>query len=415
MTAPPSLYDWNAAAPGAVPPPGVAVNDETLRDGLQSPSAVDPSTDTKLRLLHLMVDLGIDAVTAGFPATGQRMGAQCRILAREVAEQRLPIAVNCVARCLPEDIAPIARLQQDAGIRLEVGAFIGTSAPRLIAEGWTPDFLRARVDEAVRFAVREGLGVMFVAEDATRTEPEILRLVYTTALEAGATRLVLTDTTGHATPAGAAALVRWVREQVVRDAAVGLDWHGHRDRGLALPNALAAAAAGADRVHATALGVGERCGNTEMELLLVNLRLFGRARGDLTKLPLYCRTVSQGMGVRVPATYPVVGRDAFRTATGIHASAILKARAMGAPELAELVYASLPASMFGLEQTIELSPMSGMANVRYWLTTHGYDPADEAVASALLDAAKRADRILTDEECERAVLGVRPLPADVRH
>lgn len=405
MTLPAGLHDWNTAS-GVPALPHVQVNDETLRDGLQSPSAIDPPGDAKVRLLHLMVELGIDAATIGFPATGPRMLAQCRLLAMEAARQKLPIALNCVARTLEQDIAPIAALQQECGVRLEVGTFIGSSPARQAAEGWTLELMQRRVDAAVGFAVREGLDVMFVTEDSTRTPPATLQALYGTAIARGARRIVVTDTTGHALPDGTATLVRWARETLIGSTGVQLDWHGHRDRGLAIANCLAAIAAGADRVHGTALGVGERCGNAEMDQLLVNLRLMGRTAGDFTRLPEYCRLVSHTIGVRIPSNYPVIGTDAFRTATGIHASAILKALARGDQALADLVYSSVPASLFGLKQRVDVSPMSGLSNVRHWLAAHGHDPADETLQHALLTAAKRADRVLNNEECEFALRSV---------
>jgi len=405
MTAPVGSHDWNAVAgPPALPP--VEVNDETLRDGLQSPSAIDPPMDAKVRLLHLMVDLGIDAVTLGFPAIGPRMLTQCRTLAQEVARQKLPIRLNCVARTLEADIVPIARLQQECGVPIEVGTFIGASPARQAAEGWTLDAMLRRAEAAVCVAVREGLEVMFVTEDSMRTPPATLEALYALAIRHGARRIVVTDTAGHALPAGAGALVRWTRDTVIRDSGVKLDWHGHRDRGLAVANALAATAAGADRVHGTALGVGERCGNAEMDQLLVNLRLLGRTAGDFTRLPEYCKLVSHTIGVRIPANYPVVGIDAFRTGTGIHASAILKAMARGDQVLADQLYSAVPAAMFGLRQRVNVSPMSGLSNVRHWLATHGHDGDDPDLQHALLTAAKRADRALNDEECEFALRAI---------
>jgi len=398
------IHDWNGER-AALTERRIELNDETLRDGLQSPSVTDPPPDTKLRLLHLMADLGIAAVTVGFPAAGPRMLAQARLLAREIARARLPLAANASARTVEADIAPIATLAQETGVPLEAAVFIGASAIRRESQAWTlTDMLRLSED-AVRFAVREGLSVMFVLEDASRTDPETLRALYGHAIGCGARRLCLADTTGHATPAGVERLARFVRDEVIAPSGerVRLDWHGHRDRGLAVANCLAAIAAGADRVHGTALGAGERAGNAEMELLLANFHLMGIPHGDLTRLPEYCRLVSQALGLTIPTNQPVVGSDAFRTASGIHAAAILRAEERGDTELAELTYSSLPASVFGLAQQFALSPMSGHASVRHWLREHGHAPTDEPLVEALLAAAKQADRALSDGEAERVV------------
>jgi 2-isopropylmalate synthase len=240
---------------------------------------------------------------------------------------------------------------------------------------------------------------MYVTEDTTRAQPETLKALYGAAIDCGATRICLADTVGQATPDGVRALVQFVRRDIVRGRAVALDWHGHRDRGMGLINCLAAIAAGADRVHATALGVGERVGNAEMDLLLVNLNLLGAHRRDLTRLPEYCGLVAEAFGLPIPANYPVLGADAFRTGTGVHAAAIIKAKRKGDDWLANRVYSSVPAEEFGLSQKIEISPLSGLSNVKHWLATHGYDAADAAACKVLLDAAKRTDHVLTEDEC----------------
>jgi isopropylmalate/homocitrate/citramalate synthase len=400
------VFDWNGERGGARI--RVALNDETLRDGLQSPSAVEPADERKLRLVHLMAELGISAATIGFPAAGPRMLAQCRLLAREVASARLPLSLNCAARTVESDLEPIADLAQASGLPIEAAAFIGTSALRQTAEGWSLERMVSAVDRAVAFARRAGLPVMFVAEDASRAHPDTLAALCLSAIRSGAGRICLADTTGHATPAGVARLIRFVRDRVIRPSGtdIGLDWHGHRDRGLAVANCLAAITAGADRIHATALGVGERAGNAEMELLLANLYLLGVSPGNLERLPEYCRTAADALGIEVPARHPVVGADAFRTGTGIHAAALLKAQLAGDHVLADLLYSSLPAAAFGLSQRIAVSPVSGRANVRHWLAAHGYDPEDAVLSDALLAAAKQSDRALSDAACAAAVAEV---------
>jgi isopropylmalate/homocitrate/citramalate synthase len=387
----PQAFDWSQAR--------VELNDETLRDGLQSPSIHDPSLDVKRRLLHLMADLGIASADIGLPGAGPRAMEQVRALAREIRDQRLPLVPNCAARTVVADIEPIARIADEVGIRLEVATFIGSSPIRQYAEDWTLDHMLAATAEAVSYGVGHGLPVMYVTEDTTRARPETLAALYGAAIDHGATRICLADTVGHATPDGVKALVRFVKEEVVKGKAVAVDWHGHRDRGMALSNCLAAIEAGVDRVHATALGIGERVGNAEMDLLLVNLNLLGAHRRDLSRLSDYCHLVAEAVGLPIPATYPVLGADAFRTATGVHAAAIIKAKRKGDDWLANRVYSSVPAEEFGLTQRIEISALSGVSNVKYWLAAHGYDPTDEAACRRLLDAAKRADHVLTDAEC----------------
>jgi 2-isopropylmalate synthase len=319
-------------------------------------------------------------------------------LAREIAGRRLPIAPNCAARTVEADILPIVEISQQAGIPIEAACFIGSSPIRQYAEGWTLDRMLGLTERAVALAAREGLPVMFVTEDTTRAAPEDLRRLYTTAVEAGARRVCIADTVGHATPNGARQVTRFIREVVdATGEEVAVDWHGHRDRGLGVINALAAAEAGADRLHGTALGVGERVGNAEMDLLLVNFHLLGWRSHDLSRLPQYCRLVADATGVPFPDNYPVVGIDAFRTGTGVHAAAIVKARAKGQDWLADRIYSGVPASLVGRRQLVEVGPMSGESNVVFWLADRGIEPSRELVA-AIFQRAKGAASVLSEEE-----------------
>jgi 2-isopropylmalate synthase len=401
------IYDWNQVGQDAAPPlKPVELDDETLRDGLQSPSVISPPIEKKLEILHLMEALGIHSVNIGLPGAGPHVQKQVLRLAQEIARHRMKIRPNCAARTLKADIEPIVRISNEAGIPIEAATFIGSSPIRQYAEDWELDRLLAYTEQAVRFTVENGLPNMYVTEDTTRARPETLRKLYTRAIECGATRVVVTDTVGHATPSGARALVTFIRE-VVQAAGSGagvvkVDWHGHSDRGLSVPNSLAAIEAGCDRVHACALGIGERCGNTPMDILLVNLKLAGRIGNDLRLLADYCRVVSDAVGVPIPANYPVVGEDAFRTGTGVHAAAVVKALKRQDLWLADRVYSGVPAGEFGLSQKIEVGPMSGISNVQYWLTSHGI-PSDDALVRAIFEKAKASNRILEDEEIEAVV------------
>ena len=394
------VYDWNRAGEPVLKPARgrVELNDETLRDGLQSPSVRTPSIEQKLAILHEMVALGIDALDLGLPGAGPHVVKDVLALAKEIADRRLPIAPNCAARTVEADIRPIVDISQQAGIAIEAACFIGSSPIRQYAEGWTLDRMLELSEKAISFAVKQGLPCMFVTEDTTRANPEDLRRLYTAAVEAGARRVCIADTVGHATPDGAAALTRFIREVV--DATgedVKVDWHGHRDRGLGEINALASASAGADRLHATALGVGERVGNAPMDLLLVNFVLLGWREYDLRRLPEYCRLVAESTGVPFPDNWPVVGLDAFRTGTGVHAAAILKARAKGDDWLADRIYSGVPASLVGRRQLVEIGPMSGESNVVFWLQAHGVEPRPELVA-AIFQRAKAASTVLGEPE-----------------
>jgi 2-isopropylmalate synthase len=395
----PLVHDWNIVERLDPPRGPILLDDETLRDGLQSPSVRTPTIDEKLRILHLIADLGIECADIGLPGAGAHVVRDVERLVREIVAAKLPIRPNCAARTVIADIKPIAEIAQRTGLQLEVAAFIGSSPLRQYAEGWTLDFLERSTDEALSFAIREGLTVFFVTEDTLRADPASLRLLYTTAVRAGASRICVADTVGHATPVGARAVVRFVRQLLDELGAggVGVDWHGHDDRGLAVINSIAACEAGATRIHGTGLGVGERAGNAPMDLLLVNLALLGYRPADLTKLPAYCEAVSVATGVPIPAKYPVVGRDAFRTATGVHAAAIAKTARKGDRAAADAVYSGVPASLVGREQEIEVGPLSGKWNVIFWLEKHGLQ-ASEEVVDRILARGKESTTTLTAAE-----------------
>ena len=402
----PLTYDWNAVNARS-PVRGVMLDDETLRDGLQSPSVCAPSIDQKIEILHLIEALGIETADIGLPGAGPHVVRDVERLAREIADCRMKVRANCAARTVINDIRPIVEIAQRTGVPIEVGAFIGSSPIRRFAEDWTVEYLERCTEEAVGFAVREGLAVMYVTEDTTRADPDTLRRLYTTAIRAGASRLCIADTVGHATPAGAAAVVGWVsgltRELGVE---IGIDWHGHRDRDFAVANCLAAVEAGATRLHGSALGIGERVGNTPMDLLLVNLVLMGYIDRDLTPLPAYCDAVSKYCDVAIPANYPVVGRDAFRTATGVHAAAVVKAFRKGDPELMDRVYSGVPARMVGREQQVDVGPMSGRSNVVFWLERRGIQPAENLV-DRIFARAKASARVLTEAEILQVIADFR--------
>ena len=398
------VYDWNTIDPALVPPKRhIGFDDETLRDGLQSPSVCEPPVEKKIELLHLMDALGIDTVDIGLPGAGGTHAAGVELMAREIAEKKLRIRPNCAARTHRNDIVPTVEISQRAGIPIEACTFIGSSAIRFFAEDWTLDKLLKLTEEAVTFAVGEGVPVMYVTEDTTRANPETVRALYTTAIRCGAKAVCVCDTVGHSTPDGARAVVKFVKNIIdEQGGGIRLDWHGHQDRGLGVINSIAAIQGGADQVHGSALGMGERVGNTPMDQLLVNLKLMGWIKNDLSRLGEYCSLASAACQWPIPHNYPVFGRDAFRTATGVHAAAVIKSYRKGDRALADLVYSGVPAAEFGLEQVVEIGPMSGKSNVIYWLEKRGIQANDDRV-TRIYEHAKQASAVLPEEEIMRLV------------
>jgi 2-isopropylmalate synthase len=397
------IYDWNRIHPASLRPMGhVLLNDETLRDGLQSPSVRDPSIQEKIVILHLMETLGINSLDLGLPGAGPRAVEHVEALANEIVDHKMKIRANCAARTHQNDIRPIAEIVQRTGLKIEAATFIGSSPIRRFTENWSDDFLLQTTESAVKYAVSLGLDVMYVTEDTTRCDPAMIKRLYSAAINCGARAIVVCDTAGHATPMGTFALVQFVIKEVVKPSGenIRVDWHGHCDRGLAIANSMAALVAGAECVHATALGIGERVGNTQIDQMLLNLKLMGIppwADQDVTKLKEYCVAVSRATGVPIPANYPVVGEDAFRTATGVHAAAVIKAYKKNDIELANTVYSGVPSHVFGLEQVIDIGPMSGKSNVLFWLDRRGI-PASDDVVDRIYRRAKASDHTLSESE-----------------
>lgn len=393
------VFDWNELdRTGPLVARKFELFDESLRDGIQSPSAIDPPLGKKLEILHLMDELGIDAADLGLPGSGERAFADVLALVQEIAQERLNIRPAAAGRTVVADIKPMVEIAQRTGIPVEVYTFIGSSPIRQYAENWDLDTLLRRSEEAISFAVREGLPVAFVTEDTTRSSPQTLDRLLRHAINLGATRLCVCDTVGHATPDGVRQLLAFVRGLVRGIGAdVRIDWHGHNDRGLGLVNAIFALEYGADRIHGCAAGIGERVGNTPLDQVLMNLKLMGLIDRDLSRLNDYTRTVSEATGFKLPVNYPLAGRDAFRTTTGVHAAAIIKARNKGEDWLADRIYSAVPASEFGKQQEIEIGPMSGASNVSFWLSERGI-PFDDSLVATLLEKAKGSTRTLEEAE-----------------
>lgn len=389
------IYDWNRDGRAArADYRAVELDDETLRDGLQGPSVRNPPLDVKIRLLHLMDALGIDSADIGLPGASAQARASIVALAKETTKLR--ITPNVAVRTHPADVNAAVQAAVESGVAIETCAFIGSSPIRRVAESWSLDTMLKNVEESVTLAVANGLPVMFVTEDTTRADPETLIVLYDAAIGCGATRICASDTVGHATPEGVRNLLTFIRTDIIRGRDVKLDYHGHNDRGLGTINALAATAI-ADRVHGTALGIGERVGNASMDQLLINLQLWGLIDRDLESLVEYTRLVAEHCGLPIPANYPALGDDAFRTGTGVHASAVVKALRTGDRALADLVYSGVPASIVGREQRIDVGPMSGESNIVYWLEHRQIEPT-RARIDRIMGHAKASDRMLTDEE-----------------
>lgn len=392
------IYDWNGHDGGALGAmPKVRVHDETLRDGLQSPSAIDPDNDVKLKIIDLLDRVGVHSACVGLPGASQRSYVSTDVIVGHAVDRGMNMDICAAARTVAADIEPIVELSHKWKRPIEAMMFLGCSPIRMYAEHWTIETLEERTRTAMKVAVQGKIPAAFVTEDTTRTPTSTLERLFAAAIEEGAGRLVLCDTVGQATPDGTVALVKWTKARLkawgVADK-VHLDWHGHNDRGLAVINALYAGASGVDRIHGTVLGIGERVGNAALDQLLINLALIHDPHEGLQSLAELVDLVSEVLGVPTPVGWPVFGKDAFRTATGVHAAAIIKAAATGDHELADRVYSAVPARLFGRDQVIDIGHMSGRSNVRYWLERRGLEATNTRI-DAIFAAAKACDSTLS--------------------
>jgi len=410
------IYDWNTAGNGYPHRHSpVEFDDETLRDGLQSPSVRDPAIERKLELLHVMNELGIQSADLGLPGAGPRARADIIALCEEIQSARLSIRPNCAVRTVQADIQALVGIVDKVGMPIEACAFIGSSPIRQYAEEWTLDHMLKLTEDTISFSVKHGLPTTYVTEDTCRATPDTIRRLFKAAIDAGATRVCVCDTVGHISPRGVRNLIPYVRQLIKETGAdIKIDWHGHNDRGLSVINTITAMTSGVDRVHATALGIGERIGNCSMDQLLVNLKLMGYIETDLLPLHRYVRIASDATGIPIPPNYPVFGQDAFRTATGVHAAAIIKAKKKGDDWLADRIYSGVPAGMMGLKQQIDVGFMSGVSNVVHWLVDHGFEP-EQKLVEAVFRAAKERDRIMTDDELMQVVKFVLEEPGNGFH
>lgn len=406
------IFDWNKvdydiSRDSNNHPHGIWFDDETLRDGLQSPSARNPTISQKIELLTYMEKLGIQKVDLGLPGAGPFHVEHIDAMLSHIDENNFSIRPGAAVRTLMNDIQPLVDLQQKHGLEIQASAFLGTSPIRQFTEGWTIDKLLSTMEKAVSFAVENEVPVMFVTEDTTRSKPEDVKMIYQRAMELGVRRLCICDTCGHVTPNGVKKLLNFIDEEVIKDSGymrseIEVNWHGHQDRGLGVANNIAAVEAGADVIHGTALGVGERAGNAPIDQTLVNLKLMGAIDNDLTLLNEYVKKANEYIEVPLPHNYPVFGRDAFETGTGVHASAVIKAMKKGDQWLADRVYSGVPAADFGLKQVIRIGHMAGRSNIIWWLEQNGMEVSDELVAH-LFEIAKSQRRNMTDEEVHQAV------------
>ena len=393
------FYDWSKTGLSEIKSKAkVTLLDESLRDGIQSSFVKTPNLEEQKRLIQAMDEVGIEFLDIGFPGSGKAVFDTIAALLAHVRQKSFRIVPTCAARTHRGDIQPIVELSEIFGSAIEPLVFVAASPIRQLVEEWTSNDILFLIEDSLRFSRSQGLNPTLVIEDATRSSKEILTAIYKLAMELDVHRIVLCDTVGFCTPDSTQRIVEWTFSYFAEHTyKMNLDWHGHNDKGLGVANSIRAFQSGCDRIHGTALGIGERAGNTAIDQLIVNLYLEGYGQWSTSKLKQYIVKSAQAYDITVPQNYPVFGDSVFSTASGIHASAIIKAEKTGNPDLTNYVYSAVPATDFDRKNTIEINATSGKSNVKYFLESKGLTFSDYHI-NEVLAYAKRIGRTLTSEE-----------------
>ncbi|MFC6961354.1 (R)-citramalate synthase [Halocatena marina] len=343
--------------------------DTTLRDGEQAPG-ISLTPAEKAEIATKLDSAGVSVIEAGSACTG---AGERETIAR-VADLDLDATVTSFARGVQRDIDLALDCGVD-GINLVVPA-----SDRHIEQkvGTTRDSVIEKTVDLTEYANDHGLWVEVLGEDGSRSELQFLERLMKRALDAGADRVCYCDTVGHATPDR-------TMEVVSRLTALGpTSTHTHDDLGLAVTNALVSIAAGADLVHATVNGIGERAGNAALEEIAIALdHGYSVETLDTTKLYDLAQTVATGTGISLAPNKAVVGENAFTHESGIHTDGTLKDDAM---------YEPYPPETVGRERRLVLGKHAGRAGVRAALDEHGVDVTDEELGAIVEQVKAIGDR-----------------------
>ena len=375
-----------------------------LRDGSQASGIEAPKESDKIQMLKYMDSIGIHYADIAMPVAKGKHLQEAIAVAKAKRELGLSINLVCLARALPGDVHRAIELRDQSQTELEVIIFKGSSPLRRGVEGWaTKEDIVDPMVRAIRIAIENGLKVTAATEDTTRTEREVIKSVFCESISAGATRVCIADTVGFSDPWSTAEIVSWIKKEVIGESQIGLDWHGHNDVDMTTANALIALGAGADRVHVTSLGIGERAGNTPMESMIENLRQHGINNYKYPLIMEYASYASKVFGRIIPPDKPIVGDLVHKTPTGIHGAGIAKAIEKGRPDLAGIIYSAVDPSIYGRHPELSIGPLSGNHNAIANLERLNIEVTQQHIQRILV-LAQMLGRELSDEEISSAAL-----------
>lgn len=368
----------------------IGIYDTTLRDGEQT-VGVALGPDAKLEIAQALDRLGVERIEAGFPRVSEDDARAIQLI---------------LAAGLDAEIWGFSRAVQ-ADIELLAGLGVGSAiieAPvsdgKLSAYGLTREVVTARVVGTIRYAVDKGIRVCFFGVDGSRADPAFLERIYTTAIQAGAQEIALVDTLGVAAPEAVAEMVKAARGWVGNDHSI--HWHGHDDFGLATAGSIEAVRAGADWIHGTINGMGERAGNTDLaEFALAIEAIYGGETSlRLELISEVAETVRRLSGYDLAPWKPVTGRNLFIRESG----------AVAAQFHDPIAIEPYSSTLVGAKRGLVLGKKSGLASIKIKSEELGLDVPEEHHAAVLEQVKKRAidsSGLVSDDEFAQLVDVVR--------
>ena len=365
--------------------------DTTLRDGEQAIGVVFTAQE-KFEIACKLADLGISRIESGFP----RVSAEDTEAVRRMLAAGLSSEIWGFARCVIADL--------DAHVELgteQVLVEISTSETKMKAYGFTRQSVMERMSNAVKHARDHGMRVNFFAVDATRSDQNFLKDVYSAAIESGAEEISVVDTIGALAPEAVEILIRDISNHVGPD--IPIHWHGHNDFGLATASAIAAVRGGASWIQGTINGMGERAGNADLCEVALALQCLYQVpvEIDLTKARDVSRLVRQAGGYPVDGWKPVVGENLYVRESGAVASQFHIPEAIE-PYSADIVNA---------ERRIVLGKKSGLDSIRLKAEELGIEIAEDQRHSVLAEVKNfgtQAQRLVSDDEFRQIAAGRHP-------
>lgn len=401
------IHDWDHEGSEKLRKSCFRLLDTTLRDGRQKPESKQPSVEEQKAIIDFDAKVGVDAIDICMPGVRgkyYREGVEC---AQYISRNHPNIEIVVLARTIEDDVAATIDFSKDAGVRLSVILFRGSSDLRLLAEDWNEDQIVEDMHRFSKILTCAGQKVISATEDTTRTRPEFLKSIFEAGITGGASELCVADTVGYADPTGTQRQMEWIRQNISGANDLPIHFHGHDDTRNSVANSIAAIKSAPNTiVHATWLGVGERAGNTPMEGLLSDLERRGIDKYDISHVVPAAKLTSHAFNTPIPVNHPLVGEIVFTNMSGIHAAGIFKAEQKGMEDIAGVVYSAVSPHRVNREHKFNIGVLSGrynvIANIERINKQHGLNIVySDELAKELVRQANIQNADLSDEQIIR--------------